>query len=184
VIELDELKLQLGLSTTSEYDELLELLEPDAISFISERSGAYIGEPESTLEYRDGGNGVSMILASDPILELESIETRSGVSLTGGSVAWATEDLADYLVVDRRIESLVGVFPPGQSNVRITYKRGYAIGSEPGFVRQAVKELVEQWFRDRVTATGGIAPRPESELVSVPRTVELAIQKLNRFHGV
>jgi hypothetical protein len=113
----------------------------------------------------------------------------------GFSGSWTTQSLTDFEADGYRISRLSASFPGGQNagfgtvfpagarNVRATYKGGYE--SAPDDVKQAIKELVETWFRARVTTGGGqISFRDASaELPSTPRTVEQIINLYKRLPG-
>ena len=180
MVPVEDLKDWIGLAKTDEYDDLLERLELEAVSYFEGRSGRHLGKTSSLIEYHSGGpGGRQTLFAANPIASVVSIESRS--SLAG---EWATADLDDFDVVDRRVISRFGYLPAGTSNVRLTYKAGYKAGDEPGWLTRGVKGLVEQWFRNRVTATGGISPGPDQEALPVPEPVETAIRLLRGLPGV
>jgi len=180
MVPIEDLKAWIGLASTDEYDELLERLDAQAVSYLEGRSGRKIGGVASIVEYHSGGNGgrVAMI-AQSPIATLQSVESRT--SLAGD---WETADVADFEVIDRRVLSRLGTLSIGTSNYRITYRAGYKAGTEPGWLVRAVTGLVELWFRNRVQATGGISPSLEQEALPIPEPVETAIRNLRGIPGL
>jgi hypothetical protein len=179
MVTLEDLKAWIGLPLTDEYDELLERLETEAVSYFEGRSGRHLGAPTTITEYHSGGaGGRQTMFAANAIASVVSIESRS--SLAGD---WVLADPADFEVIDRRIISKLGDLPTGTSNLRVIYKAGYKAGDEPGWLTRAVKGLVEHWFRSRVTATGGLSPSPEQEGLAVPEPVENAVRLLRTLPG-
>lgn len=180
MVSLEDLKDWIGLSNTDEYDALLLTLETEAVSYLEGRSGRHLGKTTSITEYHSGGvGGRQTLFAGNPVASLVSIETRS--TLAGD---WTFASLDDFDVVDRRVISKLGYLPVGTTNIRMVYKAGYKAGDEPGWLTRGVKGLVELWFRNRVTATGGLSPSPEQEALPVPEPVETAIRLLRGLPGV
>jgi len=120
MVPLEDLKAWIGLKSSDEYDELLERLETEAVSYLEGRSDRHLGKPTTIVEYHSGGvGGRRHLFASNTINSVTSIE--SSTTLSGG---WELADLDDFQVMDRRVMSKAGYLPVGTSNIRLTYKAG------------------------------------------------------------
>ena len=170
MVPVEDLKAWIGLASTDEYDELLERLDAQAVSYLEGRSGRKIDGVASIVEYHSGGLGGRIAMIA-----------QSRTSLAGD---WQTANVTDFEVIDRRILSKLGTLSIGTSNYRITYRAGYKSGTEPGWLVRAVTGLVELWFRNRVQATGGISPSLDQESLPIPEPVETAIRNLRGLPGL
>lgn len=179
MIDISEIKELIGLVDQDEYDEILTSMEAEAVDYMENRTGWYLGPIKQFVEYHSGEHGRKSILLENEATPVTKIEFRENTL----SVNWVDKDLTGFLVIRRRVENLSSLFPVGTNNVRITYKTGFKSGDEPPIARRSVKELVEQWFHERVTATSGSAVRPSQESIQVPRTVQTAIGSMRRIYG-
>lgn len=103
------------------------------------------------------------------------------------SSAWVLQDLADFIVNGRKIQALTvaGTMPIGRTNVRVIYPAGYEEGTEPPWLVQGVFDLTAQWFRTRVTVTGGEDPTNRAgQNIFERNTVQEAITMLSEVPGL
>jgi hypothetical protein len=181
VLSVEQLKQWLNIESTSEHDQLLRRLEERAVAFLELRTDQHLG-PRETFILTTSGHGSPTVWLKNRVDELVKIEFRDSFSRI-----WREQTLTDYEADGFAVRSLVGTFPTGEASLRVTYKSGYrnSVGPEPD-VEQAVYELVETWFRQRVTAAGGLVPRrgAEDQLPELPRVVEDVIASRKMLGGL
>jgi len=181
VITVARLKEWLNIESTSEHDALLKRLEERAVAFLELRTDQHLG-PRQAFILITTGRGAKTLWLSNRVDELTKVEFRDNFSNV-----WNEQTLADYEADGFAVRSIVGTFPTGEASTRLSYKSGYrnSVGPEPD-VEQAVYELVETWFRQRVTAAGGLVPRrgAEDQLPELPRVVEDVIASRKMLGGL
>ena len=181
MISVAKLKEWLNIESTTEHDAELRALEERAVAFLELRTDQHLG-PLDTFILTTSGHGAPTLWVKNRVDELTSVEFRDRFSKI-----WRPQTLADYEADGFAVRSLVGSFPVGEASVRLTYKSGYrnSVGPAPD-VEQAVYELVETWFRQRVTAAGGLVPRrgAEDQLPELPRVVEDVIASRRMLGGL
>ncbi len=172
MISTERLKSWLNLETTSEHDDELKRLEVRAVAWLELRLGQHIQERKQFIETLTP-IGDAVLWVRNRIEELVKVEIRDTFS-----AVWQEQTLSNYEADGFAVRKLQGSYPNTRGGTRITYKTGYraSAGPEPD-IEQAVYELVETWFRQRVTASGGLVPRRsgEDQLPEVPRVVEEVI---------
>lgn len=181
MISVEKLKGWLNIESTTEHDAELRALEERAVAFLELRTDQHLG-PRDTFILTTSGHGSPTLWVKNRVDELTKVEFRDSFSRI-----WRAQTLSDYEADGFAVRSIVGTFPLGEASTRITYKSGYrnSVGPEPD-VEQAVYELVETWFRQRVTAAGGLVSRRggEDQLPELPRVVEDVIASRKMIGGL
>lgn len=181
MISVARLKEWLNLESVSEYDSLLRRLEVRAVAYLELRLGQHIQESETFTETLTAVSG-TVLWVRNSIVELLTVEIRDTFS-----GVWTAQTLSDYEADGFAVRKLQGNFSAIRGGTRITYTTGYKVadGPEPD-IEQAVYELVETWFRQRVTAAGGLVPRRggEDQLPETPRVVEEVIASRKVMPGL
>lgn len=181
MISTARLKEWLNLESTSEHDTLLRRLEVRAVAWLELRLGQHIQERETFTETLTPV-GASVLWVRNSIVELTKVEIRDSFSNV-----WTEQTLSNYEADGFAVRKLQGSFPSTRGGTRVTYETGYKAGDGPEpDIEQAVYELVETWFRQRVTAAGGLVPRRggEDQLPEVPRVVEEVISSRKVMPGL
>lgn len=159
------LKTALRIDGTDQDDYLTEL-EAAAVGFVQRYTDRYFGASESVTRSLRGDD--------TPVLWLPDHAASSGIAVTEreypgdtGTTITAGDD--DGYVTDRpssldsdKVAALVrsgGHVWERAHEYDVTFTRGYAAGSEPADIRQAVIALVAWWYEQRTpVAMGTIVP--------------------------
>ena len=141
--------LGIGAEDTSE-DTALTELERNAVAFIETQTRRYFGPPELAEEILDGSGTRKLWLSEPPVAEdeyewpLVTVEEVSVPGATPTTIEQGAEDGFEVRIRDR--EGLLvrwgGKVWRRGSEYTVSYFRGYAMGSEPGDIRQLVLGLV------------------------------------------
>ena len=153
--------------------ELLLALERRAVGYLERQTGRHLGDPKTVTRSFDGRGSQLLFLPEEPrdpaglVLEVRSEFTS----------AWELVESDEYEVDGRRVFRVAEVWPRGRFNLRATYDAGYTAADAPQDLRQAVIDLVEHWYRGRVTATPGFVPEEVTQQsprlpASVYRTIQ------------
>lgn len=144
MVPLSELKDWLDVTGTDD-DNLLTNMEKRAVAFLEEQTNRYFGAERTVVEIVSGA-GDDVLWLREPPVSITSVERRDAIG-TG----WETVDSTYYEldpINQRKLFRLGGyVWAKGRRNYKITYKDGYATGSEPLDVYQAVIDLVAAQYR-------------------------------------
>jgi hypothetical protein len=181
MISTERLKGWLNLEATTEHDDELRRLEVRAVAYLELRLGQHIQKrAEFTETLTAIGDAVLWVRNRiDELVRVELRDTFSGV--------WREQTLSDYEADGFALRKLQGSYPSTRGGTRVTYKSGFrsSEGPDPD-IEQAVLELVETWFRQRVTATGGLVPRRggEDQLPEEPRIVEEVVASRKVMPGL
>lgn len=155
MISTTDLRVWLGIDAgDTTYDKILGDLEPRAVALLQRESGRYFGAVASTTEYLAGRGTPDLWLAEvpvgDPAIPATVIQ-RSGPGARETTITAVDDDGYVLRTSDReaRLVRKSGyVWTEGQE-FEVTYDRGYAAGSEPGDVLQAVIDIVTRTFKRR-----------------------------------
>jgi len=144
---VDDLREWLDLEGHQEHDALLTALEARSVEMVEAMTGrvfptaALEASYPQTTEVFDGKLSRVLWLQEEPST-LVSVSTRTGLD-----VAWVALAATDYELAGRKLIYVWGDWPQGYRNIRAIYRSGYAVGGEPGDIRQAVIELVTWQYR-------------------------------------
>jgi hypothetical protein len=143
VIDLAELKDYIG-EPSNEFDTLLSTIEKAVVDYVERETGRTFSASASHVEVLDGAGTIRLWISEEPS-SLTSLETRSGVN-----GAWETVETGDYELQGRQVIRIDGgVWTSGIANYRATYAFGYATNAQPAEIRQAVRDLVRNVWRNR-----------------------------------
>lgn len=151
MISLDELKSYLKVPhELTDEDALIVQLEEAAVKLIQNKTGHYFGPPETVTELVSGGE-----IDGYPVMWLKDAPRADGIT-PGVAVDVEEFDGSDWTAVEAGDFEIDGFglyhdsgWSTGFRNVRVTYSRGYGPGEEPADIRNAVLELVSEWFEHR-----------------------------------
>jgi hypothetical protein len=152
-----------------------------AVAYLELRLGQHVQERAEFVETLTP-LGDQVLWVRNPVEELVRVELRDTFS-----GVWREETLSDYEADGFAVRKLQGSYPATRGGTRVTYKTGYRASEGPDpDVEQAVLELVETWFRQRVTAAGGLVPRrgSENQLPEEPRIVEEVVASRKVMPGL
>lgn len=127
----------------SSSDAVLGNLITQASAFITDFCGRSFVSAISVSEIRDGGGKCELLLASRPVVSVQSLAIDANPI-----PAQVADGQPGYFVVDAAVLSLVGyTFRRARKNVRVTYTAGFS--AVPKDLEQACIELVWSAY-DRV----------------------------------
>lgn len=156
MIPLPTLRTELRLGKVTTDDEIIRRYEAAAVAHVERETGRYFGPPVARTEYFVGIGQREIALLSEP---------TGAVTVT---VNGAAVDATAFEVRGRRLRHTSGwgyhtAFGP--ADVVVTYTGGYAEGSEPADVREAVLLLVQHWYAARTAGTPAAVPETLAETV-------------------
>jgi hypothetical protein len=183
-ITLDEVKRQLNKTTTTDDDELRDMI--DAATEVIEAEVGPVA-PRTLVEAYNGGHS-EIVLRKYPIIKVSSISeiwTNTIVPLTEQPVGTLTDnwgftvDLVHGTVLRRSINSSITVFPRGWLNVLVTYVAGRT--AIPAALNMAARQLVAHIWQTQSSRSAGrpipggdeFTPMPGSGFLVPNRVSEL-----------
>lgn len=158
------LKTALRIDGTDQDDYLSEL-ETAAVAFVERYTGRYFGASEEVTRVV-GGDGTRVLWLPDHASAVASVAEReypgdTETVITAGDSDGYEADRPSTLDANR----VAALFRKGGNvweehyEYVVTFTRGYASGSEPSDIRQAVIALVAYWYEMRLpVAVGSVAP--------------------------
>ena len=152
MISVADLKVWLGIdSGTTTYDDLLGDLEERAVAMLQRATNRYFGAVASTTEYLVGRGTASLWLAEVPAAIPATVTERYAPGSDEATITAADDDGYVLRSSDRdaRLVRKDGLVWSDGYEYEATYDRGYAAGSEPGDVRQAMIDIVTRAFKRR-----------------------------------
>jgi uncharacterized phiE125 gp8 family phage protein len=177
VIDVEEIKAWLGsgLDNTSEDDDVLVALEERVVAHVENLTGRRFSDPTEVLEIHNGSGRNKIWLRNVPVDNvISSVETRTSIG-----DAWTELDSTYYEAKGRRLYRTDGSqWVEGVENIRIRYEAGYP--EAPGDIRQAILEIIESTWHNRVTATPALVTE---QTIDIPRTAGIAISRWKVISG-
>lgn len=161
-----------GVEETGEHDDVLVSLRASMQTFFETQTGRYFGDEVTFTEVLDGEGNRKIWLRNPP---KDDLLTTLSHRLEVGD-AWTDYLVTDYAVRGRRLYRAGGlIWPVGLQNLRAIYDSGFATATAiPSDVRQAVRELIETNWRNRVTGTPALL---SEQTIAIPRTVNATINR-------
>lgn len=179
ILEVDDIKKWLGsgLDNTSEDDDVLIALEQRAVAHIENMTGRRFSSPTQVEEIHDGSGRNKIWLRNIPVDGVvSSVETRNSLS-----ASWVEMDATDYSVKGRRLYRIDGqAWPDAEQNIRILYEAGYVARDVPGDIQQAIYEIIESTWHNRVTSTPALVTE---QTIDIPRTAGIVISRWKVISG-
>lgn len=162
--------------------EIVKDINDDAFELLQEITGRCFGSPKTIIKVRSGRKELETLYVPDEIRTLTKVETSPIWSTT-----WTEEALSEFqfVVGENWIRWRGRSFPEGRKNVRFTYTAGFNPREAPARARRAVIQLIEVWYRNRVTTDGPVDPEePGRGGRSIPKDVNRLFRLLTLPAGL
>jgi uncharacterized phiE125 gp8 family phage protein len=158
MIALNELRRLLR-APEPEDDTYLVGLEAAAVAHMERQTGRYYGAARDRTEYVTG-TGNTVLHVDGPIADPVAVTVQERPY--PGAVAIEIDDYDEggFTVRDEKLIRVPGYRWIYGYEYEVTYRQGYAVGSEPGDVAQAVRQLVALWYEVRLPVGGDTAEVP------------------------
>lgn len=132
-------------------DALLNDLEARAVALLQRECNRYFGAVAETTEYVIGRGTSDLWLAEVPVAIPTTVTERSAAGDEGDTITAADDDGYVLRTGDRDarlVRKSNGEWGNGHE-YEVAYQRGYAAGTEPGDVQQAVIDIVTRTYKRR-----------------------------------
>ena len=176
MISIEDLRVHLRAGVSD--DGYIEALEVGAVAHVERETGRYFGAVASDTEYLVGTGGVKLWLkeAPDETTNPVAVNEAANPGATQTTITAGNDD--GFLVRGPRLVRKNGFAWTLGYEYEVAYDRGYAAGSEPDDIRQAVQAIVGLWYERRV-------PLPKiGEIVTatVPHHAQAILNSWTRLH--
>lgn len=171
MISLEDLTAGLGLSDlTTDEETALVALEVRVVAYLERETGRHFGPVQALVETLRGRGDPTLWLNESPG-SISQVRTRQVV---GDAWTVITESASDGFELSGF--ELTRKYPytwRSGSYVEVTYNFGYAVGSEPGEIRQLVMKIVKHEWELRVVPAGVMSESvgPHSKTYAAPDAI-------------